>query len=160
MMRRTVLGLVLLVASVRQVAAQPADKASPSEAVADEPLFHCKNQPSGAIVVTLKAESDVKDLIAWVMGFACRNFVLDPRGLATGRKVSIITPNKMTPAEAYQVFLGALSTIGLTVVPRGKMMRIVESQQAHKEVLPLLRRGSPDDVEQVVRYVYKPSYVA
>jgi general secretion pathway protein D len=162
MMRRAaVLGVVLLAASIRQVAAQPADKASANEPPAeDEPLFHCKSRPGGPILVTLKAESDVKDLLAWVMGFACKNFVLDPRVVATGRKVSIITPNKMTAADAYQVFLGALSTIGLTVVPRGAMMRIVESQQAHKEALPLIRKGVPDDVEQVVRYVYKPSYIA
>src|SRR5262245_33424749 len=114
MTRRTrMFVVVLLVASFRQAAAQSVDKASPSEPAQDEPLFHCKDHPGGPVIVSLKPESDVKDLLAWVMAFTCKNFVLDPRVVSTGRKVSIITPNKMTPADAYQVFLGALSTIGL-----------------------------------------------
>jgi len=85
--------------------------------------------------------------------------LLDPRVASTGRKVSIITPNKMSAAEAYRVFLAALSTINLTVVATGNVLRIVEAQAAHKEALPIMKKGMPDDIDQVVRYVYKPSYV-
>lgn len=144
-----VIAMVSLVAMIRQASADPAD---------DEPQFRCKDQV-GQVVVTLKAETDVKELIAWVMSFTCRNFLLDPRVVATGRKVSIITPNKMTTAEAYQVFLAALATINLTVVQRGNALRVVEAATARKEALRLMRKGTPDDVEQVVRYIYKPRYV-
>src|SRR5256885_376176 len=101
MTRIAAIAVVLLVASVRQAAAQPISNASHSELAPpeDEPLFRCKNQP-GQVVVTLKPESDVKDLITWVVGFTCKNFLLDPRVVSTGRKVSIITPNKMTAAQA------------------------------------------------------------
>jgi type II secretion system GspD-like secretin len=126
-MRRTrFLVLASSLAVVHQVAAQPvavqpaAHREKPSSAETApgeaEALYSCK-QRTGQVVVTFKSETDVKDLIAWVIGFTCKNFLLDPRVVATGRKVSIITPSKMTAAEAYRVFLGALSTIGLTVVP-------------------------------------------
>jgi general secretion pathway protein D len=157
-----VIALVSLVALIRQAGAQPAPKESPRAEAAtpdDDPQFRCKNQV-GEVVVTLKAETDVKELIAWVMSFTCRNFMLDPRVVATGRKVSIITPNKMTTAEAYQVFLAALATINLTVVQRGSVLRVVEAPAARREALRLMRKGTPDDVEQIVRYIYKPSYVA
>jgi general secretion pathway protein D len=158
-----VLTLASFLASVRQVAAQPVahnERPPPAESVPgeDEALYSCK-QRTGQVVVTFKTETDVKDLIAWVIGFTCKNFLLDPRVVATGRKVSILTPNKMTAAEAYRVFLAALSTIGLTVVPRGNVLRVVEAPAARKEALPIIKQGTPDDVDQVVRYVYKPSYV-
>jgi general secretion pathway protein D len=149
--------VITIFAEVRQVAAEPISEVkAPGE---EEALYSCK-QRADSVVVTFKSEAEVKDLITWVVGFTCKSFLLDPRIVATGRKVSIVTPNKMTPAEAYHVFLGALATIGLTVVPRGGVLRVVEAQQAHKEAVPLLHHGSPDDVEELVRYVYKPSYVA
>ena len=39
------------------------------------------------------------------------------------------------PAEAYNVFLAALSTMGLTVVPKGNILRIVESATAKSETV-------------------------
>jgi general secretion pathway protein D len=159
----TVLTLVSCLAGVRQVAAQPVahrDKPPPAESVPgeDDALYSCK-QRSGQVVVTFKTDAEIKDLITWVMGFTCKAFLLDPRVVATGRKISILAPNPMTAADAYRVFLAALATAGLTVVPRGNTLRVVEAAAARKEALPILKQGTPDDVDQVVRYVYKPSYV-
>jgi len=168
-----VVTLLGLFAVVRQVDAEPVathDKPArgelaPSEAARgeavpgeDAALYSCKHH-TGQVVVTFKTDPDVKELVTWVMGFTCKNFLLDPRLGATGRKVSIITPNKMTAAEAYRVFLAALSTINLTVVAAGDAMRVVEAQAARHEALAIMKKGMPDDVDQVVRYVYKPSYV-
>jgi len=138
------------------VAVPAAPPAVPGE---DEALYSCRAR-TGKVVVTFKADTEVKDLIAWVMGFSCKAFLLDPRVVATGRKITIIAPNQMTAAEAYHVFLAALATMGLTVVPRGNALRIVEAQQAKKEALPIVKHGAPDDIDQVVRYVYKPSFIA
>jgi len=163
---------------IRQVAAEPVaahDKPARGELAPGEPargepargelvagedaaLYSCKHHP-GQVIVTFKTDPDIKELVTWVMGFTCKNFLLDPRIGATGRKVSIITPNKMTAAEAYRVFLAALSTINLTVVAAGNALRVVEAQAARKEALAIMKKGMPDDVDQVVRYVYKPSYI-
>jgi len=93
-----------------------------------------------------------------VMGFTCKNFILDPRIISTGKKVTVIAPNKMSPTEAYRVFLVALSTINLTIVPKGNLVRIVDAPTAKKESLPIFRTSLPDPTDQIVRYVYKPSY--
>jgi len=146
--------------AIRRAAADPAVVPAVSEQVPDDdPPFHCKQHP-GPVVVTFKADTEVKDLLAWVMGFTCKNVLLDPRVVATGRKVTILAPKPMTAGEAYRLFLAALSTINLAVVTRGDTLRIVDAPTAHKDVVPLLKSGTPDDVDQVVRYVYRPGYVA
>src|SRR4051812_20910708 len=132
--------------------------ATPSPAAGeDEALYSCKKR-TGAVAVTFKPETELKDLITWVMGFTCKNFILDPRIVSTGKKVTVIAPNKMSATEAYRVFLVALSTMGLTVVPKGNLMRIVESATAKSETVPIFKRGVPGDEDQVVRYVLRPTY--
>ena len=123
----------------------------------DEALYSCKKR-SGQVAVTFKPETELKDLITWVMGFTCKNFIMDPRIVSTGKKVTVIAPNKMSATEAYRVFLVALSTMGLTVVPKGNIMRIVESATAKTETVPIFKKGIPGDEDQVVRYILRPSY--
>ena len=84
----------------------------------DDKLYNCKQLKTGQVSVTFKPETELKDLITWVMGFTCKNFIFEPRIVSTGKKVTLIAPNKMTPTEAYRLFLVALSTMGLTVVPK------------------------------------------
>jgi general secretion pathway protein D len=125
-------------------------------AAADDALYSCGTH-KGPVAVTLKPETEIKELVTWVMGFTCRNFILDPRIVSTGKKVTVIAPNKMTPAEAYQMFLVALSTVGLTVVAKGTAMRIVEAASARREALPIYKQ-IPGDSDQIVRVVIRPSY--
>jgi len=123
----------------------------------DESLYSCKKR-TGLVAVTFKPETELKDLITWVMGFTCKNFILDPRIVSTGKKVTVIAPVKMSSNEAYRVFLVALSTMGLTIVPKGNVLRIVESATAKSETVPIYKRGIPTDEDQVVRYVLRPTY--
>jgi general secretion pathway protein D len=170
-----VLGLIGLwsVCAPRVALAQPAPTTAPGGPVVtpgapmvapgapapdeDEALYSCRTR-TGQVAVTFKPETELKDLVAWVMGFTCKNFILDPRIVSTGKKVTVIAPNKMTAAEAYRLFLVALSTMSLAVVPKGNVMRIVESATARSDTVPILKRGIPGDQDQVVRYVMRPSY--
>src|SRR5260221_9644669 len=130
---------------------------NPPVAGEDESLYSCKKKV-GPVAVTFKPETELKDLITWVMGFTCKNFILDPRIVSTGKKVTVIAPLKMSQTDAYRVFLVSLSTMGLTVVPKGNVLRIVESATAKSETVPILKKGIPADEDQIVRYVMRPSY--
>ncbi len=143
-------------ANADAVAERPAsERPVPGE---DEALYACKNR-TGKVAITLKPETELKDLIAWVMGYTCKNFILDPRIVSIGnKKVTVIAPNQMTATEAYRLFLVALSTINLTVVPKGNVLRIVDAPMAKKDSVPIYKNGVPDPTDQIVRYVYKPSY--
>ena len=125
------LGAILVVALVAPPAAlaqpTPEKPAAPAPAgPQDDPTYKCGKQ-AGPVAVNFKPETELKEIIAWVMGFTCRNYILDPRIVSTGKKVTIMAPLKMSQADAYGVFLAALSTMGLTVVPKGNVFRIVES---------------------------------
>jgi len=155
MQRLLVLGLVLVcaVAHAEPEVTPVSTTANPED---DVQLYHCKDKTT-PVSVTFKPETELKDLVTWAMGFTCRNFLYDPSYVQRGKKVTIIAPNTMTPQEAYRVFLVALSTIGLTVVPKGNMMRIVEAATARAESVPLVH-GTPDNSEQIVRFVLRPTY--
>lgn len=154
-----VVTLISSLAPVRYAAAQPApaNGGTATPAAEDETLYPCKKR-TGQVAVTFKPETELKDLIAWAMGFTCKNFILDPRIVSTGKKVTVMAPNKMSAAEAYNVFLVALSTMGLTVVPKGNLLRIVESQTAKSETVPIYKKGTPANQDQMVRYILRPSY--
>ncbi len=154
------LALLLVVVLTAQVSAQPTPTSNEAPTPApgqDDALYSCKKR-TGQVAVTFKPETELKDLITWVMGFTCKNFMLDPRIVSTGKKVTVIAPNKMSASEAYNVFLAALSTMGLTVVPKGNMYRIVESATARSETVPIIKKGVPANQDQIVRYVLRPSY--
>ena len=159
----TITRLVAVLLTVTVVApafAQPAGPVTtpaPANQPADEPIYLCKHQ-TAPVAVNFKPESELKDLIAWAMGFTCKNFILDPRIVSTGKKVTVMAPAKMSPQDAYRLFLVALSTMGLTVVPKGNVLRIVESATAKSETVPILKKGVPADEDQMVRYVMRPSY--
>lgn len=153
-MRLALLALLSIVSLAPGSIAQ-ADDEVPAE---DPRLYSCK-KGTGLIEVTLKPETEVKDLVTWVMGFTCKNFVYEPRIVATGRKVTIIAPVRMTPTEAYRLFLASLSTLGLTVVPSGNLMKVVESASAKHQPVPLYKGGQVTDTDQLVRYVLRPAYM-
>jgi general secretion pathway protein D len=147
----------ITIAQPAPATATPGAGSGATPAGEDEALYSCRKR-TGQVAVTFKPETELKDLITWVMGFTCKNFILDPRIVSTGKKVTVIAPNKMSSIEAYRVFLVALSTMGLTIVPKGNVMRIVESASAKGETVPIFKHGMPDDEDQIVRYVLRPTY--
>lgn len=122
----------------------------------DESLYSCKSRTAD-VVVTLKPETELKDLVTWVMGFTCKEFVFDPRIVAAGKKVNVIAPNKLTATEAYQMFLVALATVNLTVVPKGRVLRIIDAPTGKTQALPIYQKGMPDG-DQLIRYILRPSH--
>ncbi len=156
--------LVLPTALMQQGAfAQPSpdkkgdDKAGSGGGSDDDKVYSC-HKSSGLVSVTFKPEVELKDLIGWAMGFTCKNYIADPRIVTTGKKVTIIAPNKVSAADAYEIFLIALSTMGYTLVPKGPVYRIVDAQQAKGETLPIYKKGVPENTDQIVRYIMHPSY--
>lgn len=123
----------------------------------DESPYSCKQKASD-VEVTFKSELELKDLLTWAVGFTCRKFVLDPRVVATGRKVTLIAPGKQTPAQAWDMFTTALGTMGLTVVPKGKLLAITETASSKGQSLPVYGGELPGESEQLVRYIMRPQY--
>ena len=156
--RRAVLIVTTLLTMAPCVVQAEQNQAAPSPALGeDEALYRCKSR-TAEVAINFKPEMELKELMTWVVGFTCKNFILDPRVVSTGKKVTVIAPNRMTATEAYRLFLVSLSTMNLTIVPKGNVLRIVDSGAARRDTIPMIRKGMPDDNDQVVRYILRPTY--
>jgi general secretion pathway protein D len=104
-----------------------------SNALAGEKEFNsCKKFPAGKRIVklNLKPDTELGDLISWISSITCRQFLLPGTIPANSKKVTVVAPELITPEEAYRLFLGALDSVGLTVAPSGKFLRIIETNRA------------------------------
>lgn len=164
-MRATAALLLMLVLAANAEAKEPAtaaalgaiDAAPPGE---DDELYRC-GKSKGDIAVTFKPGTELADLVAWAMSFTCKNFVYSSRVLA-GRSltVTVVAPSRMTPSEAWRLFLIALHGMNLTVVPKGKVLEIVELPQARRHAVPIVKPGAPaPSDEQVVRVLFRPARI-
>ncbi|MCD6187445.1 MAG: type II secretion system secretin GspD [Desulfuromusa sp.] len=90
--------------------------------------------PSG-LEVTLNFQNvELVDMIGTISELTGKNFVYDEsiRG-----KVSIVSPKPVTVDEAYRLFSTVLRVKGFTVVPAGKVNKIVSIRTAKEESLPI-----------------------
>jgi general secretion pathway protein D len=147
------LAIIVALATVWSSPANAEDAAAPVDAA----LYSCKKKQT-AVEITLKPEIELKELVAWAVGFTCKKFVWEPRIVASGRKVTLIAPGVQSPAQAWEMFVTALASMGYAVVKSGNLLRIVESQGSRATSLEIYGKDAPPDSEQMVRYVMKPAY--
>jgi len=112
----------------------------------------CRKLPPGKrLKLNLKPNTELGDLIAWIAAITCKQFVLPGTIASAGKTVTIIAPQPLTSAEAYQLFLHALDSVGLTVYQSGRFMRVIETDKAKASPIPILIDADFDvgrDVDQ------------
>ena len=121
--------------------------------VGEKEFNSCKKFPSGKRIVklNLKPDTELGDLISWISSITCKQFLLPGTIPSNSKKVTIVAPELITPEEAYRLFLGALDSVGLTVQPSGKVLRIIETVKAKSAPIPLY--GEDSDVPLNESYV-------
>lgn len=87
--------------------------------------------------MTLKPDTNVDDLVVWISSITCRQFVWSEAIAAQNKKVTIVAPLPMTPKQAFELFLDALDSVGLTVEPSGTFWRIIETHKVKSTPIPL-----------------------
>lgn len=107
--------------------------------------------------LNLKPDTELMDLIGWISSITCTQFIVSVP--IQGKKLTIISPQLITPEEAYRLFFSALDSLGLTVEPTGKFLRVVENAKARFTPLPLIgpNQKTPNDrrfVTKLVRVQY------
>jgi general secretion pathway protein D len=104
----------------------------------------CRRFPAHKkIKITLKPDSELHDLIAWISGMTCKRFIVGSNVRA--QKVTIYSPTPVTAREAYRAFLSALNVMGLTVKPAGRYLKIVEAREKGLSTLCTPGRSCPRD---------------
>ena len=110
-----------------------------AEAPGEKEFNSCKKFPAGKRVVKLnmKPDTELGDLLSWISSITCKQFLLPGTIPANSKKVTIIAPQLITPEEAYRLFLASLDSVGLTVEPSGKFLRIIETLRAKSTSIPV-----------------------
>src|SRR5689334_19683526 len=84
------------------------------------------SQPNGSGRVALDFnEVDLSVFVRFISELTGKNFVLDDTVKKAGGKISVFSPTKVTPDQAYSLFVSALEVSRLAVVPRGPVYQIV-----------------------------------
>ncbi|MCC6648017.1 MAG: type II secretion system secretin GspD [Polyangiaceae bacterium] len=105
--------------------------------------------PGGAVQVNF-SDVDLPDLLQWISGITGRRFIYGAK--VRSIKVTLYSPHPVSVDEAYKVFLVALDTNGLTVIPHGRFLKIIETTGGvHGHVTPVYGAGQPVPAEE--RYV-------
>jgi general secretion pathway protein D len=90
---------------------------------------------------------DIMLFIKYMSELTGKNFVVDK---AVKGNVTIISPRKISEAEAYRVFESVLEVHGFTTVPSGPVIKIVPAAMARTQNIDTLRTGSKEIPEDKV----------
>ncbi len=115
------------------------DKTQSPPSAPAEPIDIQKIKFSDDFVTLNFTNIDISALVKVMSELSRRNFILDER--VTG-KLTIMTPTRISPDEAYQVFLSALEIKGFTAIEDGKIIRIIPSAMARQSGLKVFQDGS------------------
>ena len=85
--------------------------------------------PPDATVALNFQDVEIPVLAKFVSEVTGRNFIVDERVRGT---VTIISPTRITPDEAYQVFQSVLQVKGYTTVPAGAFVKIIPVRDARE----------------------------
>jgi len=99
---------------------------------------------------------DINVFIKYISELTKKNFVVDR---AVRGKVTIISPSRISEADAYKVFESVLEVNGFTTVPSGSIIKIIPSVQARSKSIVTLRNSKglyPEDkvVTQIIPLKY------
>ncbi len=95
----------------------------------------------GARVTFNLEDAELTDLVRLVSQITGKRFIIT--GKARSLKASVFAPTKVTAAEAYRAFLSILDLNGMTVVPSGRYLKIVDTQGIEGEPIRTYTGGSP-----------------
>ncbi len=80
--------------------------------------------PNSKLSITLQPDTPITELITWVVGFTCKNVVIDTAAKAHSPKVTVVAAKPMTPSQALQLFVDAVEATGLDVTVKKETIQI------------------------------------
>jgi general secretion pathway protein D len=91
------------------------------------PVIPGQAQQEEELITMNFEDADIRILIKFISELVQKNFIIDDK---IKGKVTIISPEKITVSEAYRVFESILEVKGFTLVPAGKVTKIVPKNEA------------------------------
>jgi general secretion pathway protein D len=135
---------------------QPATPDAPPDPKAFETGLPYEPTPPRSMVTFNLEDASLTDLIRLISQITGRRFILP--GTTRAIKATVYAPTKVSAAEAYQAFLSILELNGMTIVPAGKYLKVVESSRIEGRTIPLL--ASDDELPEGDRFITRLQRVA
>lgn len=90
------------------------------------PTSYAETASAGSGKITLDFnEVEIPVFVRFISELTGKNFVLDEAIKKLGGKISVFSPTKVTPDQAYSMFVAALEVSRIAVVPKGPVYQIV-----------------------------------
>ena len=105
----------------------------------------CQRLPAAKrLKLNLKPNTDLVDLVSWISAITCKQFVVPGTIPPQSKTVTIVSPQPITVGEAYDLFLDALESVGLTAYSSHGVMRVVETAKIASHPIPVVVRDLDD----------------
>lgn len=119
-----------------------------------DPNFRPKRTPSNQKVTLDFRQAQLDEVVKMFSSVMEQNFIISD-SVNTSKTITIISPKAVSVNEAYRAFLAALQMNGLTVVPFGSFLKIVESKTAIQEPQAPYEQGErlPNEARMVTAIV-------
>jgi general secretion pathway protein D len=115
-------------------------------------------KPGSQLVKFNLQDADLAELVNHISGLTGKRFIYGAK--VRQIKATVVSPEPVTLEEAYQAFLSILDANGMTVVPHGRFLKIIDSGGVVTQPTPVLARGEPvPDTDRVVTRLYRLEHV-
>jgi len=114
---------------------------STMEKIAQATDVEFRPKPGGHRVKFNLQDADLAELVNHISGMTGRRFIYGAK--VRQIKATVVAPEPVTLDEAYQAFLSILEVNGMTVVPHGRFLKIVDSAGVMNQATPVYSRGAP-----------------
>ncbi len=149
-------------------ATTPAEPAPPGEAgplpttmdkIAAATDIDYRPKPGGHRVKFNLQDADLAELVNHISGMTGKRFIYGSK--IQKIKATVVSPEPVTLDEAYQAFLSILQVNGMTVVPHGRFLKIVDSAGVAGNGSPIYSRGAPiPNSDDYITRLYRTRYVS
>ena len=117
-----------------------------------------KPKPGGFGVNFNLEDADLPDLVKAISNITGKRFIYG--GKLRQIKATVYSPEKVTAHEAYSAFLSILDTNGMTVIPHGRFLKIVESPGVVTNTTEIYGPASPiPNEDRYITRLYRLAHI-
>ncbi len=118
-----------------------------------------KPKPGGHLVKFNLEDADLAELVNHISGLTGRRFIYGAK--VRDIKVTVVSPTPVTLDEAYEAFLSILKANGMTVVPHGRFLKIIDSGGVVTQSPPIYSRGAPiPETDRMITRIYRLKFAS
>lgn len=92
------------------------------------------SDPNALVTFNLE-DADLAELVRMMSQITGRAFILANKMRSI--KATVYAPTRVRAADAYEAFISILDSNGMTVVPAGRYLKVVETAKIESRALPL-----------------------